>query len=74
MRSPISRSVSVSSSSSTNWIARFTDMRVNSWTFSSPTVTASTSGFSRAPLQTGHGRNDMYSSIRSRCVLESVSR
>ena len=36
-------------------------------------VTASTSGLRRAPLQTGHGRSDMYSSIRSRCVDESVS-
>ena len=54
--------------------ARVTDICVNSWMFLSPTVTASTSGFSRAPLQTGHGRNDMYSSMRSRCVDESVSR
>jgi hypothetical protein len=44
-----------------------TDIFENSWMFRPPTVTASTSGFSRAPLQTGHGRNDMYSSIRSRC-------
>ena len=49
-------------------------MRVNSWMFSPPTVTASTSGFSRAPLQTGHGRKLMYSSIRSRDCAESVSR
>ena len=40
---------------STNSIARCTDMRVNSWMFLPPTVTASTSGFRRAPLQTGHG-------------------
>ena len=59
---------------SRNASARVTDICVNSWMFFSPTVTASTSGFSRAPLQTGHGRNDMYSSIRSRCVEESVSR
>ena len=32
-----------------------TDIRVNSWMFRSPTVTASTSGLSRAPLHTGHG-------------------
>jgi hypothetical protein len=51
-----------------------TDICVNSWMLSPPTVTASTSGFSRAPLQTGQGRNDMYSSIRSRCVELSVSR
>ncbi len=47
---------------------------VNSWMFFVPTVTASTSGFSRAPLHTGQGRKDMYSSIRSRCDEESVSR
>ena len=46
--------------------AAVTESCVNSWMFRSPTVTASTSGFSRAPLQTGQGRNDMYSSIRSR--------
>ena len=47
---------------------------VNWWMLRSPTVTASTSGFRRAPLHTGQGRNDMYSSMRSRCVDESVSR
>ena len=73
IRAPISSSVSVSSSTSRNSIARCTDMRVNSWMFRSPIVTASTSGFSRAPLQTGQGRKLMYSSIRSRCWLESVS-
>ena len=52
----------------------FTDICVNSWIDLPPTVTASTSGFRRAPLQTGHGRSDMYSSIRSRCCDESVSR
>ena len=51
-----------------------TDIVVNSLIGLPPTVTASTSGFSRAPLQAGHGRNDMYSSIRSRCCEESVSR
>ena len=50
-----------------------TDMRVNSWMLRSPTVTASTSGLRRAPLQTGHGRKLMYSSIRSRICDESVS-
>ena len=49
-------------------------MRVNSWMFRAPIVTASTSGLSRAPLHTGHGRNDMYSSIRSRWLELSVSR
>ena len=39
-----------------------------------PTVTASTSGLSRAPLHSGQGRKLMYSSIRSRCVELSVSR
>ena len=38
----------------------------------SPTVTASTSGFNRAPLQTGHGRSDMYSMVLALCD-ESVS-
>ena len=51
-----------------------TDIFVNSWMFRPPTVTASTSGFSRAPPQAGHGRKLMYSSIRSRCWAESVSR
>ena len=50
-----------------------TDIRVNSWIDSPPTVTASTSGFSRAPPQVGQGRKLMYSSIRSRCWEESVS-
>ena len=51
-----------------------TDCCENAWIDLPPTVTASTSGLSRAPWQTGHGRIDMYSSIRSRCWLESVSR
>ena len=51
-----------------------TDSCENSWIDLSPTVTASTSGLSRAPWQTGQGRIDMYSSIRSRCWDESVSR
>ena len=73
IRSPIRRSVSVSSSPSRNSIARATESRVSSWMFLSPTVTASTSGFRRAPPQAGHGRKLMYSSIRSRCCEESVS-
>ena len=74
MRCPISCSVSVSPSSSRNSSARFTDICEKSWIDLDPTVTASTSGFRRAPLHTGHGRSDMYSSIRSRCEAESVSR
>jgi len=74
IRFPISCSVSVSCSSSRNCNARVTDMRVNSWMFFSPTVTASTSGFSRAPPHCGQGRKLIYSSIRSRCCEESVSR
>ena len=74
MRWPIISSVSVNPSSPRNCSARVIESFVNSWMFFLPTVTASTSGFSRAPLHTGHGRNDMYSSIRSRCVDESVSR
>ena len=74
IRAPISSSVAVSSSPSRKRSAAATESWVNSWMFRSPTVTASTSGLSRAPLQTGHGRNDMYSSIRSRWVELSVSR
>ena len=49
IRAPISSSVCVSSSESRNSIARVTDIFENSWMFLSPTVTASTSGLSRAP-------------------------
>ncbi len=73
IRAPISCSVCVSSSESRNSIARVTDIFENSWMFLSPTVTASTSGFRRAPPHWGHGWNVMYSSIRSRCCEESVS-
>ena len=38
-----------------------------------PTLTARDSGRSRAPLHSGHGRTDMYSSIFSRDQSESVS-
>ena len=51
-----------------------TDIRVKPWIESPPIVTASTSGLSRAPPHSGHGRKLMYSSIRSRCCDESVSR
>jgi hypothetical protein len=74
IRAPIRRSVSVSSSSSRNSSARVTDICVNSWMLLPPTVTASTSGFNRAPLHSGQGRKLMYSSIRSRIEEESVSR
>ncbi len=70
---PISSSVGVRPSSSTKASARVTDIPVKSWIDLLPTVTASTSGFSRAPLQVGQGRKLMYSSIRSRCEDESVS-
>ena len=70
----MSSSVFVSSSSSTNSSARVTDICANSWIDLSPTVTASTSGFSLAPPHSGHGRKLMYSSMRSRCCGESVSR
>ena len=48
-------------------------MCVNSWIGSPPTLTARDSGRSRAPLHSGHGRTDMYSSIFSRDQSESVS-
>ncbi len=73
MRTAMCSSRSVSSRAERNSIAPFTDFRVRSWMFRPPTVTASTSGRSRAPLQDEHGRADMYSSIRSRWVGESVS-
>jgi hypothetical protein len=74
IRRPISSSVSVSCRPSRNSAARVTDICVNSWMFLPPTVTAITSGLRRAPLQTGQGLKLMYSSIRSRCPAESVSR
>ena len=48
--------------------------RVNSWIAVPPTSTARDSGRSRAPLQAGHGRSVMNSSIFSRESSESVSR
>ena len=74
MRAPISCSTSVSSSASRNSSAAATDSFVSSWMLRPPIVTASTSGFSRAPPQAGHARKLMYSSIRSRICAESVSR
>ena len=53
MRAPISCSTSVSSSVSRNSSAAATDSFVSSWMLRPPTVTASTSGFSRAPLHGG---------------------
>ena len=70
----MSSSVFVSSSSSTKRSARATDICVKPWIERSPIVTASTSGLSRAPSHSGHGRKLMYSSIRSRACDESVSR
>jgi len=70
----MSTSVGVSSSPSTKRSAAVTESWENSWIDRSPTVTASTSGLRRAPWQTGQGRIDMYSSMRSRCWDESVSR
>ena len=52
----MSSSVFVSASSSTKRSARATDIFVKPWIESSPIVTASTSGLSRAPLHSGHGR------------------
>jgi hypothetical protein len=69
----IARSVSVRSSSSNQPIARFALMRVTSWMPRPPTRTASDSGRSRAPPQSGHGRIVMYSSIFSRMYSDSVS-
>ena len=68
------RSVSVSSTSSTHSSARLTDIPVNSWIAMPATRTARDSGRSREPLQAGHGRTDMNSSIFSRVHSESVSR
>ena len=68
------RSVSVSSTSSSQTSARRTEMAQNSWIAMPPTSTARDSGRRRAPLHTGHGTSDMYSSIFSRTPSESVSR
>ena len=53
--------------------SQVTESCEKAWIDEPPTVTASTSGLRRAPWHSGHGRIDMYSSIRSRCWLESVS-
>ena len=68
-RGPASDSSSASSHSSERCALRC----VNSWIARSPTLTARDSGRSRAPLHSGHGRTDMYSSIFSRDQSESVS-
>ena len=39
-----------------------------------PTFTASASGFSRRPLHSGQGSEDMYASSSARCSGFSVSR
>ncbi len=54
--------------------ARRADSAENSWIAVPSTSTARDSGRSRAPLQSGHGRSVMYSSIFSRAKSESVSR
>ena len=68
------RSFSDSSSSPSHSSARRADSAVNSSIGVPPTSTARDSGRSRAPLQSGHGRSVMYSSIFSRATSESVSR
>ncbi len=68
------RSVSVRSTSSSQRSAPRTLSPVSSWSAIPPTSTARDSGRSRAPLQAGHGRTLMYSSIFSRENSESVSR
>ena len=81
-RSEISRSTSRamrwscsdSSSCSTHSSARRADSAVNSWIAVPEISTARDSGRSRAPLQSGHGRSVMYSSIFSRASSDSVSR
>ena len=74
IRDAICRSDSVRSRASSHSIASRADLRVNSWIPIPPTFTASVSGRSRAPSHSGHGRTDMYSSMRSREYSESVSR
>ena len=53
--------------------ARRADSAVDSWIATPLSVTARDSGRRRAPLHSGHGRTDMYSSIFSRDQSESVS-
>ncbi len=66
-----SRDVNVTPSKN-DW-ASFTLIRVKSAMLFSPTVTASASGRSRAPLHLGQGTWLMNSSIFSRRYSESVS-
>ena len=70
----MARSVSLRSSPSNHSIVRRADLAVSSCRPRPPTSTARLSGRSRAPLHSGHGRTDMYSSIFSREKSESVSR
>ncbi len=62
----MARSWDDSSRSCSHSMARRALIPVNSWMALSPTLTARDSGRSRAPLHSGHGRTDMYSSIFSR--------
>ncbi len=70
----IRRSCSENSRSRIHSSARRAGSAVNSWIAVPSTSTARDSGRSRAPLQSGHGRSVMYSSIFSREKSESVSR
>ena len=65
-RSAISRSRSLSSSPARNFADSPIDMALTSAMLRSLTVTASDSGFSRAPSQTEHGTSRMYPSYCSR--------
>ncbi len=68
------RSVSLSSTFSSQASAPRAESAQNSLIGVPETSTDSDSGRSRAPLQSGHGRTLMYSSIFSRASSESVSR
>ena len=69
----IAASWSVSSREPTNFAASWADSRQSSQMFRPPTVTASDSGRSRAPLQAGHGTSRKNCSMRSRVVSDSAS-
>ena len=69
-----SRSLRTFGSSATQPRASVIDITEMSEMFRSSTVTARISGFSRRPLQTGHGRVTMYFSSSVLMYSESVSR
>ena len=73
MRSAIRCSRSVSCIPSRNAISSRIGRRVISEMLLPPSVTASDSGLSLAPLQERHGTSRMYCSSRSRCASESDS-